>query len=60
MGLSLAEIALLLAGAYVLYRVLAPLQRRLEWLILKSLDPSAKPVIDVEAFETKPRKPKGD
>ena len=48
MALSLAELLLILAAVYVLYRLLKPLRVFLEKLILRGLDPRESEIIDVE------------
>jgi hypothetical protein len=47
MGLSLAEIALAVAAVALVYKLLAPLQRRIEAWLLDRLIPGRKRVIDV-------------
>lgn len=56
METSLAELVLVAALLYGLYRVLAPLQRRLEALILRLL--GEKPMIDAEIVASKKKSPK--
>jgi hypothetical protein len=45
---TLAELVLLLAAIYLVYRLLEPLQRRLERLLLRLIDPSKADIIDAE------------
>jgi hypothetical protein len=45
---TLAELALLVVAAWALYRLLAPLQRRLQRLILRALDPSRADIVDAD------------
>ena len=53
MGLNLAELFLLLAFIYGIYRALGPLRRRLERFILGIFDPSSRNVIDVKPEDVK-------
>ena len=48
METNLAELVLLAAAAYGLYRLLKPIQVWLERLILALLDPKARDLIDAE------------
>jgi hypothetical protein len=48
MPTTLAELVLLAAAVWVVYRSLDPLRRRLERFLLRLIDPSKKPIIDVE------------
>lgn len=57
MGTTLVEIVLLLAAVYGLYRLLRPLQRRLEYWILGLLAPGRPRIIDLEATDVKKWKP---
>jgi len=45
---TLAELVLLAVAVWALYRLLAPLRRRLERLILRALDPSRADIVDAE------------
>ncbi len=51
METSLAEVLLVVAFIYGLYRLLAPLQRAVERMLLRLL--GERPVIDVESVEPK-------
>ena len=55
---TLAELVLLAAAVYFVYRLLQPLQRRLESLLLRLIDPSKSPVIDAELVARDKKKPK--
>lgn len=56
MGMTLAEIILLVAALFVLYRLLSPLRRRVEKIILGVLDPKTKRIIDVKPSDIKEKK----
>jgi hypothetical protein len=45
---TLAEVVLLAVVVWLIYRLLAPLRRPLERLILRLLDPSKSDIIDAE------------
>jgi hypothetical protein len=53
---SLAEIILIAAAAYGLYRLLIPLQRRLERWLLLWLAPEKAGIIDAETVDDPPKK----
>lgn len=55
---TLAELALLVVAAWALYRLLAPLRRRLERLILRALDPSRADIVDAEVVPRERKKEK--
>jgi hypothetical protein len=48
MPTTLAELVLLAAAVWLVYRLLEPLRRRLERFLLKLIDPSKNVVIDAE------------
>jgi hypothetical protein len=53
---TLAELALLGAAVWALYRLLSPLRIRVERALLAWLDPSRKPIEDAEIVPKKRRK----
>lgn len=55
---TLAELALLVVAAWLLYRLLAPLRRRLERLILRALDPSRADIVDADIVPRERKKNK--
>lgn len=57
MAMTLAEMILILAAVFGIYRLLGPLQRRLEDWIRGLLDPGRRNIIDVEPCEVKKEKP---
>jgi len=58
MPTTLAEFVLLAAAVWLVYRLLEPLRRRLERLILRLIDPTKKIIIDAEVVDRDRRKPK--
>jgi hypothetical protein len=48
MPVTLAELVLLVAAVWLVYRLLAPLRRRLERSLLRLIDPAKTPIIDAE------------
>ena len=48
MPTTLAELVLLAAAVWLVYRLLEPLRRRLERLFLRLIDPSKTDIIDAE------------
>jgi hypothetical protein len=48
MPTTLAELVLLLAAIWFVYRLLAPLRRRLERLLLRLIDSSKAEIFDAE------------
>lgn len=54
MGMTLAEGAVLVLLAFLAYRMLEPLQKRLEKMILRFLDPQQGAIIDAE-IEKEPK-----
>ena len=55
---TLAELVLLAVAAWALYRLLAPLRRRLERLILRALDPSRADIVDADIVPRERKKNK--
>jgi hypothetical protein len=58
MPTTLAELVLLLAAVYFVYRLLEPLRRRLERLLLILIDPSKTDIIDAELVSRERKKHK--
>ena len=58
MPATLAELVLLLAAVWLVYRLLEPLRRRLERFLLRLIDPSKKIIIDAEIVSRDRKKPK--
>jgi hypothetical protein len=56
MAPTLAELFLLAAAVWVLYRLLEPLRRRLERLLLRVIDPSKTDIIDAELVSSRRKK----
>ena len=58
MPTTLAELVLLVAAVWLVYRLLDPLRRRLERFLLRLIDPSKKIIIDAEIVSRDRKKPK--
>ncbi|MFI5349373.1 MAG: hypothetical protein ACHQ2Z_07510 [Elusimicrobiota bacterium] len=58
MPITLAELILLAAAVWLVYRLLEPLRRRLERFFLRLIDPSKKIIIDAEIVSRDDKKPK--
>jgi hypothetical protein len=58
MPTTLAELVLLVAAVWLVYRLLAPLRRRLERSLLKLIDPAKNPIIDAEIVSRESKKSK--
>jgi hypothetical protein len=58
MPTTLAELVLLVAAVWLVYRLLDPLRRRLERSLLRLIDPSKTPIIDAEIVSRDKKKPK--
>lgn len=58
MPTTLAELVLLLAAIYFVYRLLEPLRRRLERFLLILIDPSKADIIDAEIVSRERKKHK--
>lgn len=58
MPTTLAELVLLLAAIYFVYRLLEPLRVRLERRLLALIDPSKADIIDAEIVDRDRKKPK--
>lgn len=58
MPTTLAELVLLLAAIYFVYRLLEPLRRRLERFLLILIDPSKTDIIDAEIVTRERKKHK--
>jgi hypothetical protein len=58
MPITLAELVLLLAAIYFVYRLLEPLRRRLERFLLIWIDPSKTDIIDAELVSREKKKHK--
>jgi hypothetical protein len=58
MPTTLAELVLLVAAVWLVYRLLEPLRRRLERWLLRLIDPSKAPIIDAEILPRDQKKPK--
>jgi hypothetical protein len=58
MPTTLAELILLLAAIYFVYRLLEPLRRRLERFLLLWIDPSRTDIIDAEIVTRERKKNK--
>jgi hypothetical protein len=48
MPTTLAELVLLVATVWLVYRLLEPLRRRIERALLRLIDPTKKEIIDAE------------
>lgn len=55
---TLAELVLLAVAVWLVYRLLEPLRRRLERLILRLIAPSKSDIIDAEIVSRDRSKPK--
>ena len=58
MPATLAELVLLAAAVWIVYRLLDPLRRRLERFLLRLIDPSKTPIIDAEIVARDRKNPK--
>jgi hypothetical protein len=58
MPTTLAELVLLVAAVWLVYRLLDPVRRRLERALLRLIDPNKTPIIDAEILPRDKNKPK--
>ena len=58
MPTTLAEVVLLVTAVWLVYRLLDPLRRRIERLLLRLIDPSKTVIIDAEVLSRDRKKHK--